>query len=195
MNLNQYKKYLHALYLEGQRRKIPNISPQNAEFILNILDKQNIKTMLEVCCANGYSSLNWAFYLKTAHGKEGMLHTIDISKPMFEEAFQHLTNCKLTANTCGYLGDGLKILPMFANNLFDAIFIDAQKKYTQSFFELSLPLLKPNGIIIIDDVIKFSNKMHGLFEYLSENNLSYEIINTDEDDGILIFRNNLIKQI
>jgi predicted O-methyltransferase YrrM len=116
---------------------------------------------------------------------------MDISKPMFEEAFLHLTACKLTSNTCGYLGDGLKILPMFAKNLFDAIFIDAQKKNTQSFFKLSLPLLKQNGIIIIDDVVKFADKMQGLFEYLNENNLPYEIINTDEDDGILIFRNNL----
>jgi predicted O-methyltransferase YrrM len=190
MNDKQYKKYLDDLYNSGKQRNIPNISPQNAQFILDIINQRNVKTMLEVGCANGYSGLHWAFYLKRKHGKDGMLHIIDVSEPMFKEAMTHLSTCKLHLNVCGYLGDGLKILPMFAHNLFDAIFIDAQKKHTKSFFELCLPLLKPNGIIIIDDVIKFADKMEGLIEYFNENNLDYKIVKTDEDDGILIFEKN-----
>ncbi len=190
MNTVQYKKYLENLYIRGKERKIPNISPQNAHFILNILSKNNVKTMLEIGCANGYSTLNWAFYLKNTYAKQGMLHTIDISRPMFEEAFTHLTACKLHLNVCGHLGDGLLILPILAKNMFDAIFIDAQKKHTKSFFELSMPLLKKNGVIIIDDVIKFSDKMQDLFNYLTLNEFIYEIIKTDEDDGILVFYKN-----
>jgi len=37
---------------------------------------------------------------------------------------------------------------------------------------------------VIDDVIKFREKMTGLFEYLEEKNIRHHILPIDEDDGI-----------
>ncbi len=217
MQMGQYQKYLHALYLEGQKRGVPNISPHNAAFIVNILEQYQVKQMLEVGCANGYSTLHWAYYLKNSQKAKDqtqtlssstkcelpcnhMLHTIDLSFPMFSEAFTHLKECKLHLNVCGYLGDALNILPMFQPALFDAIFIDAQKKNTKDFVQLSLPLLKENGIIIIDDVMKFADKMNiegiicciDAFNAISNQNnqcYTHHIVPTDIDDAIMLITN------
>jgi predicted O-methyltransferase YrrM len=57
---------------------------------------------------------------------------------------------------------------------------------TREFFDLSLPLLSPNGLIILDDAIKYRWKMEGFHEYLDSRGISYELVQTDEDDGVMV---------
>ncbi len=59
---------------------------------------------------------------------------------------------------------------------------------TREFFDLSKPLLNPDGIVILDDAIKYRWKMAGFHEYLTESGISYELVQTDEDDGVMIIR-------
>ncbi len=69
---------------------------------------------------------------------------------------------------------------------FDFIFIDGAFRMTREFFDLSFPLLSDGGLIILDDAIKYRSKMDGFHEYLESRNISYEIIQTDEDDGVMV---------
>lgn len=71
---------------------------------------------------------------------------------------------------------------------FDLIFIDGQFVDTLEFYLLGQKLLSSKGTIVIDDAIKYAWKMEGFFEYLDTNNISYETIKLDEDDGILLLR-------
>jgi predicted O-methyltransferase YrrM len=188
------QKYLQNLKQSGKERKIPNISDATAAYILNIIKQNNYTKMLEIGCANGYSTLHWANYFKQQN--MGLLHTIDISYPVFIEMLTHAQKCKLLDYVCAIFGNALDVLPRLMHNSFDIIFIDAHKKYTKNFVELCIPLLKTKArskdssikkcALIIDDVIKFEHKMHGLYEYLNESNIKYQIIKIDEDDGILI---------
>ena len=57
---------------------------------------------------------------------------------------------------------------------------------TREFFDLSRPLLSPQGIIIIDDAIKYRWKMEGFHEYLTNSGIQYELVQTDEDDGVMV---------
>lgn len=76
---------------------------------------------------------------------------------------------------------------------FDFIFIDGAFRMTREFFDLSLPLLTKNGLIILDDAIKYRTKMDWFHEYLEGQWIIYEIIQTDDDDGVMVidFWNNL----
>ena len=105
-----------------------------------------------------------------------------------------------------YFGDAREILPHFETwnpkahcerpksilnipqRRFEIIFIDGAFRMTREFYDLSVPLLSPGGIIIIDDVIKFRWKMNGFYEYLDTLWIHYKIIQTDPDDGIMIIR-------
>lgn len=68
----------------------------------------------------------------------------------------------------------------------DCIFIDGAFRMTREFFDLSRPLLAPGGIIILDDAIKYRWKMEGFHEYLEEQGIAYELVQTDEDDGVMV---------
>lgn len=105
-----------------------------------------------------------------------------------------------------YFGDAREVLPHFqAGNLeaqcerpksvlnlprrtFEVIFIDGAFRMTREFYDLSVPLLSPGGIVIIDDVIKYRWKMNGFYEYLDSLSVKYEVIQTDPDDGIMVIR-------
>lgn len=104
-----------------------------------------------------------------------------------------------------YYGDARQILPAFREGAdrivcsnpssvildvpqerFDCIFIDGAFRMTREFFDLSWPLLVPGGLIILDDAIKYRWKMDGFHEYLEEQGIAYQLVQTDEDDGVMI---------
>jgi predicted O-methyltransferase YrrM len=104
-----------------------------------------------------------------------------------------------------YYGDAREILPAFVSGAdivtcsspmsilhdlpkerFDFIFIDGAFRMTREFFDLSRPLLGDNGIIIIDDAIKYRWKMGEFHEYLEERGILYDLVQTDEDDGVML---------
>ncbi|WP_150467439.1 O-methyltransferase [Francisella sp. SYW-9] len=49
-------------------------------------------------------------------------------------------------------GNALDILPSLPNNI-DIAFIDADKKQTQSYFDILINKMSDNGIIIVDDIL------------------------------------------
>lgn len=79
----------------------------------------------------------------------------------------------------------LKNIPQLS---FEVIFIDGAFRMTREFYDLSVPILSPGGIIIIDDVIKYRWKMDGFYEYLDSLWVKYEVIQTDPDDGIMVIK-------
>lgn len=78
------------------------------------------------------------------------------------------------------------ILHDIPNQRFDFIFIDGAFRMTREFFDLSRPLLTENWLIILDDAIKYRWKMEGFHEYLEEQGIAYELVQTDEDDGVMV---------
>jgi predicted O-methyltransferase YrrM len=60
------------------------------------------------------------------------------------------------------------------------------KRRTVDFLSLVWDKVEPDWIIIIDDVIKFKDKMVWLTEYLETHNIQHNIIPLDPDDGIMM---------
>jgi predicted O-methyltransferase YrrM len=66
------------------------------------------------------------------------------------------------------------------------IFIDGRKSETLIYLKKILPYIHNNTHIIIDDVIKFKEKMLDCYDFLDKSNIEYKIEQLDSDDGILI---------
>jgi predicted O-methyltransferase YrrM len=139
--------------------------------------------MLEIGTANWFSSINFWIELQELWWK---LWTIEFSPNSFEDARKNIVEAKLEDTIIQILGNALDEIPKFEDNFFDFVFIDWMKKRSKDFLELCLPKTKTWGIIIIDDVIKFKEKMTGLWECLEEKNIEYNILPIDGDDWILM---------
>jgi predicted O-methyltransferase YrrM len=60
------------------------------------------------------------------------------------------------------------------------------KRRTVDFLRLVWDKVENGWVIIVDDVIKFKDKMIWFYEYLEDNDISFHLIPIDEDDGIIM---------
>ncbi len=173
--------YLNALYRLGRLRHIPNISPQNVEHLQTLLRERRPQSLLEIGCANGYSSLRlW----QAAREWSAQLVTMDISHPTYLEAQHHFQQCQADIEL--HFGNALQVLPTLTGQ-FDFILIDAQKIHTLDFFIRARKLAAPQALIVIDDVVKFKDKMTNFYDYLHQQGIAYDIVQLpDDDDGVML---------
>jgi len=162
---------------------VPNISDVNAKFLVDLIKISKTKNMLEIWTANWFSGINFAIELEK---NDGHLTTIDFSPKSQGEALVNFKIAKVDHIITSILWNALDEIPKLQDDFFDFIFIDGMKKRSADFLNLCLPKAKSWAIIIIDDVLKFSDKMPTLWTYLEENKIKYNILPIDPDDGILM---------
>jgi len=166
---------------------VPNISDINAKLLVDLIKIQKTKNMLEIWTANWFSTINFAIELEN-HGWK--ITTIDFSPKSHLEALDNFKETKLDNTITAILWNALDEIPKLDNNSFDFVFIDGMMRRSKDFLELSLPKTKKWWIIVIDDVIKFREKMVWLWEYLEDNNIEYNTLPIDIDDWIMMIIKN-----
>jgi hypothetical protein len=62
------------------------------------------------------------------------------------------------------------------------------KRRTKDFLQLVWDKVPAGWTIVVDDVIKHKEKMVWFYEYVEEQNMNYEVLKIDSDDGIMIIR-------
>jgi len=172
-------QFLQELKAYGIQNEIPNISEKNAFFLRDIIKISGVKNMLEIGTANGYSSIHFALELAK---NGGHITTIEFSENSHNQAKENFQKAKV-ANITPLLWNALDIVPTLEET-FDFVFIDGMKRRSLDFLRLARGKTAEKSIIVIDDVVKFREKMVWLFEYLQENNIRFHILPIDDDDGI-----------
>lgn len=178
--------YLNALYLQGRERHTPNISPINTAYLQNLLLEHKPRQLLEIGCANGYSTLR---FWQVIRAWQATITTYEVSMPNIVEAEHHFAVTGADADIDLHQGNALVLLAQQPAATFDFIFIDARKIYTLDFFVHARRLAAPGALIVIDDVIKFKDKMQNFYDYLDCNHIDYQIeLLEDDEDGVMLIR-------
>jgi len=175
------KEYIKNLREYGIKNDIPNITDANALFLRNLIKLQKTKNMLEIGSANWFSAIQFWLELEKIWWK---LTTIEFSEPSQKQVLENVKAVWLERVITSIRWNALFEIPKL-NEVFDFVFIDWMKRRTLDFFDLVYDKVKMWWIIVVDDVIKFKEKMLGFWDYLEKNNLKYNILPIDEDDGIL----------
>ncbi|EKE27442.1 MAG: O-methyltransferase family 3 [uncultured bacterium (gcode 4)] len=179
------KQVLKELREFGLANEVPNITDENAEFLMNLVKEGNVKNMLEIWTANWYSAICFGSVLSE---QGGHITSIEFSILSHNQAIENVANAGLEEYTTLIHWQALDIIPTLEDDSFDFIFIDGMKRRSKDFLELSWPKAKNGATIVIDDVIKFKEKMVGLYEYLEENGIKYDVLKIDADDGIMVIK-------
>jgi len=132
---------------------IMQISPEQAKFMQFIVGLTGAKRCLEVGVFTGYSSLSVALVLPD----DGVIHAFDISEEWTAVGKEHWERAGVSDKIRLKLGlavDGLNDLILSGEeNSFDFAFIDADKANYKQYYELCLTLLRPGGLILVDNVL------------------------------------------
>jgi predicted O-methyltransferase YrrM len=177
---NIFIKNLRKYWIENT---VPNISDVNVAFLVDLIKISKTKNMLEIWTANWFSGINFWIELEKVWWK---LLSIDFSPKSHNEALENIKEVWLENTITLILWNALDEIPKLVDDSYDFIFIDGMMRRSKDFLELSLPKLKTWWIIIIDDVIKFREKMVWLWEYLEENNINFNVLPIDIDDGVMM---------
>lgn len=115
------------------------------EFISKMIKPERI---LEIGTFTGYS----AICLAKGLSENGLLYTIEINderKPIIDE---FIKKAGFSDKIKLLIGDAIKVIPEITE-LFDLVFIDADKPNYLNYFKVVFPKLKPGGFIIVDNVL------------------------------------------
>ena len=136
---------------------VPIMQKDGIEFLTNYIKENNIKKILEIGSAIGYSAIKMALV-----SDDISVTTIERDKSMFDIALENISKFNLTDRINIINSDALDI---DISDKYDLVFIDAAKSQYIKFFEKFDKNLKSGGIIISDNL-----SFHGLVEDDSKTN-------------------------
>lgn len=129
------------------------LSPEQGQLIRWLLEISSAELALDVGTYTGYSALSMAYALPT----QGKVISCDISEPRTQVALEYWKKARLDNKIKLALAPAKNTLDTliekgFSNN-FDFAFIDADKNNYDCYYEQCLKLLKPFGIIMLDNML------------------------------------------
>ena len=142
------KQELEKIRLKALENHIPIIMEDTLEVVDKILKEVKPQRILEIGTAVGYSAMCFSEYLEP----NGKIDTIERDLERIEEAKVNIEKVGVADKINIYEGDAVEILPTL-NEKYDVIFIDAAKGKYPFFLKEALRMIKPNGVILADNVL------------------------------------------
>lgn len=174
---------------------IPIIMDDTLEVIENYLKEKNVKRILEIGTAVGYSAICFTKVLS----EDGIIDTIERDEERVKQAKINIEKAEVKDKINIYDGDAVEILPTL-NEKYDVVFIDAAKGKYPFFLKEALRMIKENGVIFADNILykgyvmsdynkhKQRTAVRNLREYIKEvtenENLDTEIL--EVGDGLAV---------
>jgi predicted O-methyltransferase YrrM len=109
------------------------------------------RRILEIGTLGGYSTIWLARTLPT----DGRLITLEYDPRHAEVARRNIDRAALSAMVEIRVGRAIDVLPTLADQPeFDFAFIDADKAGTADYFDWAMRLVRPGGLIVVDNVVR-----------------------------------------
>ncbi len=131
-------------------KNVPIIEKKSIAFIMKYIKDHNIKNILEIGSAIGYSAI-----LMASSSKDAFVTTIERDEERYMECLKNVKKCGFDKKINVVFQDALDV-NLSEDLKFDLIFIDAAKGQYTKFFEKYKYFLKDGGTIITDNI-----KFHG----------------------------------
>jgi caffeoyl-CoA O-methyltransferase len=147
--------------LRRETAALPNagmqISPEQGQLMRLLIELTGARRALEVGVFTGYSSLCVALALP----RDGELVACDVSPTYTEIARKYWKRAGVEQRVSLRLGPAVatldELLESGQKETFDFAFIDADKENYSKYYEQALRLLKPGGLLTIDNVLWSGN--------------------------------------
>ena len=129
------------------------ISPDQGQLLQFLLKLMSARKVLEIGTFTGYSALTMALALPN----NATLVTCDIHAKWMEMAKIYWAQAKVAHKIDYRLAPATetlrKLIDDGQSNSFDFAFIDANKRAYETYFTLCFQLIKPGGVIALDDTL------------------------------------------
>ena len=135
----------------AKEHNVPIMLSDGIEYLCNFILENNIKSVLEIGTAIGYSAIRMALV-----NEEINITTIERDKERYDLAINNIKDMNLDNRISVIYKDAMDVE---VEGTYDLIFIDASKGHSIDFFNKYSKNLSPHGVIITDNL-----SFHGLVE-------------------------------
>lgn len=104
--------------------------------------------ILEIGTFTGYATI----CLSEGLADNGIIHTIDVNEELEERVQQYFDSSRFSSKIKYHIGDAITIIPQL-EEVFDMVFIDADKKSNDVYYDLVFGKVRQGGLIIVDNVL------------------------------------------
>ncbi|MBP3461090.1 MAG: O-methyltransferase [Bacilli bacterium] len=144
----------------AKKNNIPIMEHDGIEFLLSFIKDNNVKRVLEIGSAIGYSAIRMCLV-----NDDITVTTIERDEIRYKEAIKNIKKFNLESRINIIFSDAFDVL---LDDKYDLIFIDAAKSQYIKFFEKFKLNLNKNGVIISDN-LNFHGLTHTKDEIKSRN--------------------------
>jgi caffeoyl-CoA O-methyltransferase len=142
--------------------------------VLSMISKIHApRRILEIGTYTAYATLCLAEGLT----EDGLIHTIDVNPELEQIIRNNVQQSELLNKIRFHLGEAKEIIPNL-NEVWDLVFIDADKANNAAYYDLVIEKVRPGGLILIDNVLWYG-------KVLSENT-------KDKDTTVIHQFNNMV---
>ncbi|MCV7363158.1 O-methyltransferase [Mycolicibacterium neworleansense] len=129
------------------------VSAQHGKLLSLLARISGARRVLEIGTLAGYSTIN----LARGVGPDGSVVTLEYEPRHAEVARANLTRAGVAERVEVIVGSALDTLPRLAErgDVFDLVFIDADKENNVRYVEWAIELGRPGSIIVVDNVTRF----------------------------------------
>ena len=159
-----------AKELPGSER-IQAIDPESGRFVFVLALIEEAKNIVEIGTSHGYSTL-WLAAAAQANG--GKVVTCDMNTERIGAARDNFADAGLTDVIEILEGDARETLRS-RDEPVDLLFIDAEKSYYESYFDVVYQRLVKGGIVVADNVLSHQDELEDYILYV-ENHPNLESV-------------------
>lgn len=146
-----YNDVIKEMEKYAEENSVPIMQKRSMTFLCKFIKKNNIKKILEIGTAIGYSAINMALV-----DDDIEVVSIERNQDKYIEAINNIKKCNLDKRVSLILSDALTIE---LQDKYDMIFIDAAKGQYLNFFNKYKDNLNEEGFIVSDNI-----EFHGYVE-------------------------------
>lgn len=159
------------------------LHPESARFLHMLILAGKYRRVLEIGGGIGYSTL---WLADAAHRNGGTVISCEIEPTRVEQNRNNVRRAGLHAVVSYLVGDARQTVAKHPGP-FDFVLIDADKADYITYFELLIPKMLPNGLIVADNVISHADALRGYLERVKRHPL-YESVTVPIGSGLEISR-------
>jgi caffeoyl-CoA O-methyltransferase len=144
------------IHCREETQKMPmammQIAPEQGAFLALLARLTNARNYVEIGTFTGYSALSVALAMPA----DGKVVALDVSKEFTDRARGYWQEAGVSGKIDLRLGPGIEALDQMlkaGEGPFDLAFIDADKPNYDGYYERVLKLLRPGGLIALDNML------------------------------------------
>lgn len=159
--MNNAESVLRKIEKKAHNEFLPIVGPEKERVLADEIRKVKPKSVLEVGTLIGYSAILMGKELD----RSAQLTTIEIHANEAKTAEENIRKANVPPKIEVITGDAIQVIPQL-NNVFDFVFIDAEKKEYMDYLQLAEDKLHQGTVIVADNAGVFANQMANYLNYV-----------------------------